>query len=166
MTATKPSRAAQAWEVLNERQQAYLLVFYILDQQAEEGARHDGARGVDPGPAHRWRRIPLNAAHAPAPRRLQAAGVYDSGAGSTLAALAHRGLIETGLADDALGEVTCVWMTRAGRAAVRDGNPGLVKPRKPQWALSKWLWRQMAKVAAANPDGLADHLFGSAHLYL
>ena len=103
---------------------------------------------------------------------LKDAGIHDPGAGSSLAALERRGLLL--VRHDlrylpVLGPVTVVQvrMTTAGRAAVRAGL-GTAAPRKtPKGLLSSWLFKQLAKVAAAEPDGLiSHHLWGEAHVYL
>jgi hypothetical protein len=103
---------------------------------------------------------------------LRAAGVHDPGAGSSLAALERRGLLLVRHDQrhlPILGPVTVVQvrMTTAGRAAVRAGL-GIEAPRKiPKGLLSRWLWKQLAKVATAEPDGLVSYeLWGEAHVYL
>ncbi len=154
--------------MLNDRQRIYLRVLFDHDQGLEDEHRRLGARGTfDRMPARVWRRIAFNDAHSPIPGRLQAAGVYDSGAGATLAALRDRGLIETDTEPGPLSDLVSVWLTRAGRAAVRahDGTPA--RASRPRWALSEWLWRQMAAVARTGEDGLlSDQLATTAHLYL
>lgn len=156
---TKPTKAQLAWDDLNERQRVYLEVIFDEDQGLEAEHGYEGARGNwSSTPARVWRRVWVAGRYAPAPARLRDRGVWESGAGSTLLALAERGLIEYGDG--------WVLMTRAGRAAVRTGL-GIATWRKPPWALSEWLWKQMVKVAAAGPDGLPTHgLWGTAHLYL
>ncbi len=103
---------------------------------------------------------------------LKNAGIHDPGAGSSLAALERRGLLL--VRHDMryiplLGNVSVVQvrMTTSGRAAVRAGL-GTAAPRKtPKGLLSSWLFKQFAKVAAAEPDGLVSyHLWGEAHVYL
>ncbi|GAB2717598.1 hypothetical protein [Kitasatospora kifunensis] len=159
------SKAQAAWDELNERQRTYLRAFLDEDQGLEEEHRHLGATGRwGKAPARVWRRIHLTGRYAPTPRRLRSAGVWESGAGSTLAALADRGLIELGT-NPASGLYAL--LTRAGRAAARAGLGIAPATRKEPWELSKWLWREMAKVARAGEQGLpAEELFGSAHLYL
>ncbi|MGW2951520.1 hypothetical protein [Streptomyces eurythermus] len=159
------TKAQQAWDELNDRQRTFLRVMYDEDQGLEEEQRHLGATGRwGNAPARVWRRIYLSGQYAPTPRRLKALGVWKSGAGATLAALADRGLIEQGTNET--GQPYAL-LTRRGRAAARAGLGIVPAPRKEPWELSEWLWREMAKVARAGSEGLpAEELFGSAHLYL
>lgn len=163
------SAAADAWAGLNDRQRTYLRVIFGVDQALEDEHRRGGARGeFDPRPAREWRRVSFNGAYSPVPAQLRAAGEYDSGAGATLAALRDRGLIESETMPGVLSDMVDVWLTRAGRAAARVGT-GTPSPRasRPRWALSEWLWRQMAAVARAGEAGLlAERLASTAHLYL
>ncbi|THJ65101.1 hypothetical protein [Candidatus Frankia alpina] len=163
------SAAAEVWAGLNDRQRTYLRALYDVDQALEDEHRQRGARGTfDPAPARVWRRISFNGAYSPVVSRLRAAGVYDTGAGATLAALRERGLISSETTPGVLTDMVDVWMTRAGRAAVRAGT-GVPAARtaRPRWALSEWLWRQMAAVARAGEDGLlAEQLASTTHLYL
>ncbi|NGO66809.1 hypothetical protein [Streptomyces boncukensis] len=158
-------KAQLAWDELNARQRTYMEVLYAEDQGLEEEQRRLGAQGrFTKNPAHVWRRIFLSGQYAPTPRALRARGVWESGAGSTLAALADRGLIELGTTDSG---APYALLTRAGRAAIRAGLGIVPTPRKEPWELSEWLWREMAKVARAGAEGLpTEELFGSAHLYL
>jgi hypothetical protein len=160
----------QAWEALNDRQRVYLRVLYRADQDAEKEHRSGGARGdFDQRPAAEWRRISFNAWPSPIPDQLAAAGVYDRGAGATLAALRDRGLIETENVPTRAGaDLVDVWVTRAGRAAARHGTGDTPARRsRPRWATSEWLWRELVKVGRSEPEGLrASELYGSADLYL
>ncbi|MEU8134944.1 hypothetical protein [Streptodolium elevatio] len=161
------SAADGAWAELNPRQRIYLSALFDADQAAEEVNRRDSARGVRTPPARVWRRIDFNSPYSPVVSRLRGAGVYDSGAGATLAALRARGLIETETVAGLLADPVYVWLTRAGRAAARVGHAIPAPPRKPRWAVSQWLWREMTKVARAGDVGLPEEdLFGDAHLYL
>lgn len=160
------TKAQQAWDELNDRQRTYLNTIFDEEQGLEEERRHLGATGRwTKAPARVWRRVHLSGQYAPTPRRLKALGVWGQGAGSTLAGLADRGLIELGTDSTTGGRF--VLLTRAGRAAVRAGLGILPAPRREAWQLSEWLWREMVKVARAGEEGLpAEELFGSAHLYL
>jgi hypothetical protein len=114
-----PSKAQQAWNDLNARQQSYLRVLYTEDQGLEDEHDHLGALGHwSRTPARVWRRIQLTGRYAPTPAQLRALGIW-SGSGATLGALADRGLIELGT-DMQTGR-TYALLTRAGRAAVRAG---------------------------------------------
>jgi hypothetical protein len=159
------SKARQAWDELNDRQRAYLKVMFDEDQGLEEEHRYQGATGKwISAPAKVWRRIYLSGSYAALPSKLKRQGIWESGAGSTMVALADRGLIERGTTET---WEQFVLLTRAGRAAARAGLGIGPAPRKEPWELSEWLWRQMAKVARAGAEGLpTEELFGSAHLYL
>lgn len=158
------NKAQTAWDDLNGRQQTYLRLLYDADQALEDERQDLGARGQwSSTPARVWRRIDVNSYYSSVARSLRARGVYDSGLGSTLSALAARGLIETG---DSGGEV-CAWMTRAGRAAVRAGLGIGPMSSKPKWAMSEWMWRALIKVAQAGAEGLpTSELWNAAHRYL
>lgn len=159
--------ARAAWDGLNSRQQTYLRVLYDQDQTLEESHRSQAARGnYSREPARIWRRIGFNSAGSTIPYQLRAAGVYDSGAGSTLAALTDRGLIMTGSVPGLLSDITVVWVTRAGRAAVRAGA-GIRRSSRPKWAVSEWLWGQLANVVHAGEEGLLSaDLAPAGHTYL
>lgn len=114
-----PSKARQAWDDLNPRQQTYLRTLFREDQGLEEEHDYLGALGRwSRTPARVWRRIQLSGRYAPTPGALRALGIW-SGSGATLAALADRGLIELGT-DMSTGRNYAL-LTRAGRAAVRAG---------------------------------------------
>ncbi|MFE3378741.1 hypothetical protein [Streptomyces anulatus] len=159
------SKAQRAWDELNERQRTYLRALYTEDQGLEAEHQRNGALGrFSRAPASVWRRIYLSGAYAPTPRALRSLGVWESGAGSTLVALADRGLIERGTTD---AWESFALLTRAGRAAARAGLGIGPAQRKEPWELSEWLWRELAKVAGADEEGLpSGELFGSAGLYL
>ncbi|MEU7323403.1 hypothetical protein ABZ682_23055 [Streptomyces griseoviridis] len=160
------TKAQQTWDELNDRQRTYLRTLFQEDQGLEEEHRRLGATGRwSRTPARVWRRINMSGRYASAPAKLRGLGVWESGAGATLVALADRALIERGT-DMQTGGLY-VLMTPAGRAAARAGLGILPAPRKEPWELSEWLWAEMAKVARAGDEGLlAEELFGSAHLYL
>lgn len=160
------SKAQRAWDELNERQRVYLRAFYTEDQGLAEEQRHLGATGRwHKTPASVWRRMTLSGLYASVPRTLRHMKVWESGAGSTLAALADRGLIELGTSLQTLAQYAL--LTRLGRATARAGLGIGPAPRKEPWEVSEWLWRELAKVARAGPAGLPSaELFGSAHLYL
>jgi hypothetical protein len=122
------------------RQQGTLAVIYGLDQEVEEWRRRAAALGeYDSRPASEWRAIEF--AHDPSDRRLfgwtemqlrlATAGWDNQGNGSTMAALADRGLITQNAKPTTFGQMLTVALTRAGRAAARAGlslQPGA--PRK------------------------------------
>ncbi|MFC8723773.1 hypothetical protein [Streptomyces bacillaris] len=157
------SKAQDAWDELNRRQQTYLTVLYRADQELAAERQSLGARGDwSSTPARVWRRISVNSYYSPVAHQLRDKGVYDSGAGATLAALVDRGLIESGHVDGVLS----AWMTRPGRATARAGL-GIRSWSKPKWALSLSMWTALTEVVAAGPGGLPiNELWSSAHLYL
>ncbi|GAB2454496.1 hypothetical protein [Nocardia tengchongensis] len=161
--------ARAAWEDLNERQQIYLTVLFHADQNLEDHHRQMGATGrYDRTPARVWRRIAFNNPNGPVPSGLRARGVYDTGAGATLAALRDRGLIDTETAPGILRDPVSVWLTKEGRAAARAGTGVRPAPaRPPKGLLRERLWRQLAVVAQAQNEGARCHeLQGENHLYL
>ncbi|WP_331722944.1 hypothetical protein [Nocardia sp. NBC_00511] len=164
-----PTAARDAWDALNDRQRIYLTVLFHYDQDLEALRRRESARGrFDNTPAKAWRRIPFNNPYGPVPNSLRAQGVYDSGAGATLAALRARGLITTETAPGILRDPVSVWLTRAGRAAARAGTGARPAPaRPPKGLLAERLWRQLAAAAAAERDGTrCQEMRGENHLYL
>ncbi len=161
MTAARTSKALAAWTELNDRQQGTLAVIYELDQQAEASHRRAGARGdFSRTPAAAWRTIDF--AHTPSLRelvgwtemqmRLESRGWDNQGNGSTVAALADRGLLERGSRPTSLGRMLTVTLTREGRAAARAGTsttPG----GTPKAALSRRSWEVLALLWAAGQRG-------------
>lgn len=163
------SAAQKAWDSLNERQRIYLKLFYGIDQGLESERRMRAANGWwDSTPAKVWRRLHFNSQTGPIVPALEYAGVYDSGAGSTLKTLRERGLIESeSLPGPLLDVQVFVWMTRAGRAAVRAGTNEARPPRRPRWALAEKRWKTLVAVANAGAEGLHEQRLGDDdHLYL
>ena len=131
--SAKP-KALDAWTELNDRQQGTLAVIYELDQENERGRRADAARGsYDKTSAAEWRL--LDFAHDPSLRellgpttmqaRLESRGWDNQGNGSTMAALAKRGLVVHGLPRPTrFGQMLRVKLTNHGRAAARAGLSG------------------------------------------
>lgn len=156
------------WEELNDRQRTYLDVLFRVDQNLEAEQRQRAARGqFTSAPARAWRRIDFNNPIGPVRRALEARGVYDSGAGATLAALRKRGLIDTETMPGVLQDQVSVWLTRAGRAAVRAGTGATTPARPPKGLLSERLWRQLATVARALHEARpCTMLDGQTHLHL
>ncbi|MFY1599834.1 hypothetical protein [Micromonospora sp. WMMD737] len=162
MTAkARTSVALAAWTELNDRQQGTLRAIYDIDQQREANRRSDAARGkFDGTPAVEWRRIDF--AHDPSDRRLvgltdlQARldmhGWDNQGNGSTMAALASRGLITRNIRGTAFGVMHTVALTRAGRAAARAGT-SLDTGTKPKAGLSERAWEVLAGLWAADLRG-------------
>jgi hypothetical protein len=93
---------------------------------------------------------------------LPTAGERDSGAGSTLAALRRRGLIDVGedvVSVPGLGlvPVSRVKLTTAGRAAARAGRGQTAPQRTPKGLMAGWLWESLARLYAAGDTGLPLH---------
>lgn len=155
------AKALAAWQELNDRQQGTLGSIYALDQEAERGRKLDAAGGhFDRRPAAVWRRIDF--AHDPSDRRLfgttdlqdrlAGRGWDNQGNGSTMAALAERGLIKSGGYRTTLGWMRTVTLTPAGRAAARAGTsltPGTV----PQAALGRRAWEVLATLWIRDQAG-------------
>jgi hypothetical protein len=119
----RTSSALAAWTELNDRQQGTLDAIYEIDQAIEEGRRRRAARGdFDKTPASEWRRIDFS--NEPQNRKLfgttelqdQLAmrGWDNQGNGSTMAALADRGLITRDMRSTTFGIMHTVGMTRQG----------------------------------------------------
>lgn len=161
MTAKGTSVALTAWTELNDRQQGTLRAIYGIDQQIEQIRRRDAALGKwDGTPAVVWRRIDF--AHEPSDRRLvgitdlqmqlELYGWDNQGNGSTMAALASRGLITRNTRGTALGVMHTVALTRAGRAAARAGT-SLNTGTKQKPGLSERAWEVLALLWAADLRG-------------
>jgi hypothetical protein len=91
---------------------------------------------------------------------MREAGQLDSGAGSSLAALRRRGLVEVrdGIKQTFLGDLPTVEvrLTTAGRAVARAGLDEAPTRRTPPGLLSEWLWGALAKLyraLARRPGG-------------
>ncbi|GHJ49061.1 hypothetical protein Cs7R123_64030 [Catellatospora sp. TT07R-123] len=173
------SKAARDWDGLNERQRVYLKIFFHQDRAAEREAKATHAAGRRPVPPSVWRKLPFSikadpafTGYTPIQQALRTDGQHDAGAGATVHALAHRGLVE--VSEDQvevfpLGFVprVLVELTRAGRACARYGLDELPEPRDRDGLLSDWLWQNLVKVAAAGINGLAeDGLWGKARFFL
>lgn len=159
--APRTSAALAAWTELNDRQQGTLRAIYNIEQQIEENRRRDAAQGYYDGtPAAQWRRIDF--AHEPSDRKmfgltdlqhqLALYGWDNQGNGSTMAALASRGLITRDFRGTAFGIMHTVTMTRAGRAAVRAAISLSAGPR-PKPGLSARSWEVLALLWSADLRG-------------
>jgi hypothetical protein len=164
MMADAPAKVApgDAWAALNDRQRLYLKEIYEADQSAEASAK--ASRYSPPASEWRWVLYSINAPKDLVGRstiqwHVERAGKLDTGAGSSLAALKRRGLVEvwhTWIELPLLGPTPCVKvkMTQAGRAAVRAGL-GIAPPtRIPTGLLTKaYLWDAMAWLYEAGEQG-------------
>lgn len=173
-----PSKAAMAtWGSLNERQRSYLEEIFAEERTVEEEQRQARARGVRE-PARGLRRLTLayrgqaeGLGHTRLQERLIGRGILDPGAGATVHALAKRDLVtvtEEELQHPLGGTILRVGveLTRRGRAAVRAGT-GTPRVAQPSHLLSEWLWSVVARVAVAEPEGLAENdLAGRSLFYI
>lgn len=170
--ATREAKAGALWDGLNERQRAYLEAVYREDREEEAYQRSAWSRGGRAQAASAWRWIlygsPLVGATS-LRTSLQGKGLVDEGTGSTFAALADRGLLQTRKASEPVAvagrigyvEVLYVKMTTKGRVVVRVGTfepplegclPGEAK--LPAGTLKEWHWRALAKAYDAGEDGV------------
>jgi hypothetical protein len=158
MAGEAADAALAAWQALNARQRGTLAVVYELDQLAEAGHQAVGGGGdFDRSPAAEWRRIDF--AHVPAVRemittemqsRLGRRGWDNQGNGSTVAALARRGLIREGSRATAFGTMLTVRLTTEGRAAAR---AGIATPAGRKAALGQRTWEVLALLWQADVRG-------------
>jgi hypothetical protein len=162
--ATAPRRHSAG---LNARQQQYLTTLFGLDQQAEREQRRRWHQQLRRDPAEHWRWIPYDTEHpaagpSPAQQSLAQQGLQDPGAGSTLAALARRGLIQTRRisVESPTGTVTQIQvrLTTAGRAAAREISPPPSTDTCEQ--LPVWLHQALLTVAEAPPEGIPKTRIG------
>ncbi|GAB3943549.1 hypothetical protein GCM10029976_066330 [Kribbella albertanoniae] len=167
------------WESLNERQQTYLEEIMRDDRMTETEMWMRRVQRLPGPPAAQWRKLPLALRAASSvvgytrlQERLRRRGLHDPGTGQTVHALERRGLlviIEDSIEHPGAGEVerVLVQLTRRGRAAARAGL-GEPRPRAPgAHLLSEWLWGVLARVAAAEPEGLhSDALAGRALFFI
>ncbi|MEU7802611.1 hypothetical protein AB0B10_25465 [Micromonospora arborensis] len=154
-------KAAAAWAELNDRQQGTLSVIYYLDQEIEETRNRARAAGEwDRQSAAEWRRIDFAYEHVDGPvggetalqAYLAAKGWHSQGNGSTMAALADRGLITRGSRWTGFSTVYTVTMTRHGRAVARAGT-SIDTGRAPKAALSQRAWEVLAMLWSASLRG-------------
>lgn len=161
MARSPNAKALTAWQELNDRQQGTLAAIYELDQAKDESRRRRAARGNwDNTPASEWRQIDF--AHDPPDRavfgttelqhRLAGAGWDNQGNGSTMAALADRGLIKRSERPDSPGWMYTVALTRDGRAAARAGL-SLAPGGAPKAGLSRRSWEVLVLLWDADRRG-------------
>lgn len=161
MTArARASAALTAWTELNDRQQGTLLAIYGLDQEIEETRNRNRAAGEwDRQSAAEWRRIDFAYEHVDGPVgetdlqvRLASRGWHSQGNGSTMAALADRGLITRGQRWTGFSTIYTVTMTRQGRAAARAGT-SIDTGKAPKAALGQRAWEVLALLWSASLSG-------------
>lgn len=161
MSPRSTSAALAAWTALNDRQQGTLAAIYSLDQEIEQRRNQTRAAGEwDRQSAAEWRKIDFAYEHEFGPvgsktalqHRLAAKGWHSQGNGSTMAALADRGLITRGSRWTGASTVYTVTLTRQGRAAARAGT-STDTGRAPKPALGQRAWEVLAMLWTANLTG-------------
>ncbi|MBK3639509.1 hypothetical protein [Streptomyces sp. MBT33] len=156
---------AELWGELNARQQTYLTVIYNADQNAEEnqkgGAFDWGKR--PPASEWRWQTFSLKAPQEIVGRTaiqyaLASKDEHDQGAGSSLAALRRRKLIEVtnDFVQTMIGMIprVRVKLTTLGRATARAGLGHTAPKSPPRGLLSEWLWSNLVRLYRAGPEGM------------
>ncbi|MFG2761533.1 hypothetical protein [Streptomyces wuyuanensis] len=156
---------ADLWAELNDRQRIYLTAIYNADQAAEanqKGGAFDWGHGP-PASEWRWQTFSIKAPKELVGRtaiqyELVRKDEHDQGAGSSLAALRRRALIE--VKEDhvitLLGMVprVRVKLTTLGRATARAGLGHTAPKSPPHGLLSEWLWSNLVRLYRAGPDGV------------
>lgn len=166
----KAAEALSAWRELNDRQQGTLAVIFGVEQDIEETRRIEAARGNwSKAPASQWRRIDFS--HDPSDRRafgttdlqrrLSYRGWDNQGNGSTMAALAARGLIRRSTRPTTFGVMHMVTMTPDGRAVVKAGTSLSPAGSRPKPALGERAWEVLAMLWACDLRGEALKWYNS-----
>jgi hypothetical protein len=146
----------QRWEALNDRQRAYLLAIFRLDQQQEEHERGSWSHGERRRPAAEWRLLDYGLLPylPPVPTALYEAierlGLRDAGTGSTFQALESRKLIKCRYHLPDRQVELCVEITALGRQVVRAGTGKGASSRN---LLPEWAWRWLADLFVAGEQG-------------
>ena len=159
---------------LNDRQRAYMLAIFAVDQELEAEMRNPPYRPFQQRPkASEWRWLeysePVPEIDKPASRlyaAIKKAAPIDQGTGATFAALADRGLIEVDWRD------TNVWgqrkpylrLTPAGRRLARSWTGQKAYKAPPAGTLREWHWRALAKAYAAGEAGFEGEYGDYAHI--
>ncbi|MGP4030322.1 hypothetical protein [Actinomadura sp. 3N407] len=158
---TAAQKAARIWDGLNDRQRTYMRVVYEVDQEVERDAKSAWTRGERSVPAAEWRWLdygPVGESFGNRgllQERLGYAGVRDSGAGATLKVLEERGLIQTRRPAAPIADYWLeVQLTKSGRAVCRAAGLDPARPgARRKGMLGEGLWRMLAEVYRAEPDG-------------
>lgn len=133
MGTTDLPESARAFEALNPRQQATILIIYELSRAAGPGAAVDFAH--DPPSRDVFGRTQMQS-------RLSRRGWDNPGNGSTVAALSARGMIRRASRPTAFGVMRTVQLTPAGTAAASAGAAagGEAVLRRRAWEVLALLW--------------------------
>lgn len=154
--------ARQMWDELNQRQQAYLSAIYRADQDAEADVADRRRRWQATPPAAEWRWLLYTikgglADDTSIQAALRPQGKLDPGAGSSLAALQRRELVQVrdNIKNTALGPtpVVEVRLSTVGRAAARAGLDEQPTRSTPPGLLSEWVWRALVILHRAGDTG-------------
>lgn len=169
--STQPP-AADLWQELNERQQTYLNLIYIVDRETEEYERGAWNRGQRSRMAAQWRWIRYGETQFGSTRLkrlIKDAGLIDSGTGSTFAALERKKLIECrsyGSFGSLNGVSTAkvdIQITKLGRKVVRAAL-GIVPSKKlTPGTLQSWQWEALAACQKEGYWGLKQTLCSGSY---
>ena len=159
--SARETQAQKRWRMLDERCRVALIAFYHADQEAEKAeAKRRGTGQISP-PAAVWRAVKVDDALAAA-----ATGGDPEQVGHIANRLDAAGLVEALIVEMLDGYESTVTLTRAGRAAAREGL-GIKLTSRPKWALSEGYWRVLDQVARSAEHGVPhDKIWepGSQHL--
>lgn len=167
-------KGAAAWAGLNPRQRLYLSTILDFDQAAETEIRQRSANWEKTPPAAEWRQILYDiklpkaiAGYSSVQSVLREAGQHDPGAGSTLAALERRGLVEVTHDHVYVPSLATmvprirVRLSTLGRATARHGAGVAAPVSTPRGLLSQGSFRALAALYAAGETGLILHAKGT-----
>ncbi len=149
---------------LNDRQRAYLLAIFEVDQAVEADMRSLPFSPFHERPkASEWRWLeysePVPEINKPASRlyaAIKKAAAIDQGTGSTFAALADRELVEVDWRDpDIWGKAKpYIRLRPAGRKLARFWTGQKAYKAPPPGTLREWHWRALVVAYVAGDDGL------------
>ncbi len=150
-----------AWNKLNQRQQAYMQFIFERDQAQERAEKRRSALDRSSQSAELWRWIEYADTmhgHTPLKQAIKDAGLVDPGTGSTFKALETRGYILVKyerVAPHPLSDLI-VWvrLTTKGRKLVRAALH-LTAPQKMMvGTLHEWHWKALALAYEAGEKGV------------
>ena len=166
--------ATSAAPALNERQRAYLLAIFEVDQAVEADIREIPYRPFQQRPkASEWRwqeySEPVPEIQKPASRLYEAikkTAPIDQGTGATFAALADRKLVEVDWREyNVYGQrKPYIRLTTAGRKLARSWTGQKAYKAPPAGTLREWHWRALARAYTAGDEGLEGEFGVYAHM--
>jgi hypothetical protein len=149
---------------VNDRQRAYLLAIFAVDQELEAEMRSLPYRPFQPRPkASEWRWLeysePVPEIDKPASQlyaAIKKTAPIDQGTGATFAALADRGLVEVDWREQNVWgqRKPYIRLTPTGRRLARSWTGQKAQKAPPAGTLREWHWRALAKAYAAGDEGL------------